>query len=161
MAKARFYIKDKAQDVGYRAFILVNIFNFGLNGAPRNLPDGRVEVIVEGERVNIEALHETLKKEKPEIIEKSSITELEFNEDLIVPERMEAVHAFTLEQLSRGITFIIRMDERMEKGLTELGDKMEKGFTELGDKMEKGFTELGDKMDNLPERIAKALKGSK
>lgn len=49
MTKARFYIKDKVQEVGYRVHIMEKILHSGLNGAAINLADGRVEVRLEGE----------------------------------------------------------------------------------------------------------------
>ena len=50
MTKARFYIKDKVQEVGYRVYIIQKILNSGLNGTALNLADGRVEVRLEGEK---------------------------------------------------------------------------------------------------------------
>jgi len=64
MVIARFYIDD-VQGVEYRPFILEQIFNFDLNGAPKNLLDGRVEVVVEGRREDIEDFHEYLKVKMP------------------------------------------------------------------------------------------------
>ena len=49
MVIARFYVENGVQGVGYRPFILEQIFNFNLGGVPKNLLDGRVEVVVEGE----------------------------------------------------------------------------------------------------------------
>ena len=42
------------QGVEYRPFILEQIFNFNFTGAPKNILDGKVEVVVEGERENTE-----------------------------------------------------------------------------------------------------------
>ena len=64
MVIARFYIGD-LQGVEYRPFILEQIFNFDLNGAPKNLLDGRIEVVVEGEREDIEDFYEYLKAKMP------------------------------------------------------------------------------------------------
>ncbi len=64
MVIARFYIGD-LQGVEYRPFILEQIFNFDLNGAPKNLLDGRIEVVVEGERKDIEDFYEYLKAKMP------------------------------------------------------------------------------------------------
>jgi len=94
MAKVRFYIKDKVQEVGYRTFVIEKILDSDLDGTARNLPHGRVEVLLEGEKEHILDFIERLKKEKPELAENPTVTEVGFNDSLIVPSVMK----------SRGIT---------------------------------------------------------
>ena len=118
MTKARFYVKDKVQDVGYRVHIMQKILNSGLNGATINLADGRVEVRLEGEKERIDEFYEELKKENtPELVMgKPEFHDLEFNADLMVPDSMRSSQALMLEQLSKGIGYIAGMNER-KKGL--------------------------------------------
>ena len=46
----RVRVQGRVQGVGYRHFIVVEAGRLGLNGIVRNLPDGDVEVIAEGDR---------------------------------------------------------------------------------------------------------------
>ena len=141
MTKARFYVKDKVQDVGYRVHIMQKILNSGLNGTATNLADGRVEVRLEGEKERIAEFYEDLKKENtPDLLTgKPELYDLEFNADLMVPDSMRSSQALMLEQLSKGIGYIAGMDGTI-KGM----DRSIKGMDE--------------KLDKLPARIAKELK---
>jgi acylphosphatase len=49
----RFIIDGEVQGVGYRYFVLRAAACHQITGTVRNLPDGRVEVIAEGERAAI------------------------------------------------------------------------------------------------------------
>ena len=54
--QARIYVLGFVQGVGLRQFIKKNALSLGLKGFVRNLPDGRVEVFVQGSKENIEKL---------------------------------------------------------------------------------------------------------
>lgn len=56
MATARFLVSGRVQGVFYRASTRDRAVVLGLRGLARNLDDGRVEVIVEGEDGAIDAL---------------------------------------------------------------------------------------------------------
>ena len=62
LARAHMLVSGHVQGVGYRAFVWDAARRHTLHGGVRNLPDGRVEVEVEGERSSIEELFRTLKK---------------------------------------------------------------------------------------------------
>ncbi|MCK4731198.1 MAG: acylphosphatase [Methanophagales archaeon] len=110
MTKARFYIKDKVQEVGYRVHIMQKILNSGLNGTAINLADGRVEVRLEGEKERIEEFYEELKKENsPELVANPFIKsvygkmlrrpefyDLGLNADLMVPDSMQSSQALNI-----------------------------------------------------------------
>lgn len=53
---ARVFILGFVQGVGFRRFVKKNALNLGLRGWVKNLPDGRVEVLVQGPKENIEKL---------------------------------------------------------------------------------------------------------
>ena len=53
---ARLTAKGLVQGVGYRYYVLVQGRRLGLSGYVRNLPNGDVEVVAEGERGRIEDL---------------------------------------------------------------------------------------------------------
>lgn len=48
MVAVRVYVSGIVQGVGYRAFTKRTADSYGLSGWVRNLPDGRVEVFVQG-----------------------------------------------------------------------------------------------------------------
>ncbi|MDI6885181.1 MAG: acylphosphatase [archaeon] len=169
MIKARFYIKDKVQEVGYRVHIspyracgvvgqsptMQKILNSGLNGAALNLADGRVEVRLEGDKERIEEFYEELKEEKMSelVAEKPEFYNLEFKVDLMVPDSMRSSQALILEQLSTGIVYIAGMNENI-KGMNE----NIKGMNENIKGMSGGIRGMEEKLDKLPERIVKELK---
>ena len=62
---AEIYVRGLVQGVCYRAFTREAANGLGLSGYCRNLPDGRVEVSVEGDRVVIERLIERLRVGPP------------------------------------------------------------------------------------------------
>ena len=49
-ARAHVFIEGRVQGVCYRAFIRELAYNLGLNGWVKNLRDGRVETVFEGEK---------------------------------------------------------------------------------------------------------------
>ena len=152
MATARFYIKDKVQEVGYRVHIMQKILNSGLKGTVINLADGRVEVRLEGEKERIDDFYEELKsgKNKPELAEKPDIYDLEFNAELIVPDSMVSSQALVIEQLGKGIVYIAGMSERIG-GMSERIEKMDENITGMRGEMRDGFK-------SLPKEMAKELK---
>lgn len=54
MSKAHVYISGFVQGVGYRQFVKREARNLNLTGWVRNLPDGRVEAVFQGDKKNIE-----------------------------------------------------------------------------------------------------------
>jgi len=54
LARATILVRGAVQGVGYRAFVRRHALDLGLAGHAENLADGRVEVVVEGERREIE-----------------------------------------------------------------------------------------------------------
>lgn len=55
-ARARITVKGKVQGVFYRAFTQRSALNLGLKGWVRNLPNGDVEILCEGDKERIEDL---------------------------------------------------------------------------------------------------------
>lgn len=55
-ASARLLVKGRVQGVGYRYYILRHAQELGLSGYVRNVPNGEVEIVAEGERDRIEQL---------------------------------------------------------------------------------------------------------
>jgi len=120
MAKARFYIKDRVQEVGYRTFITEKILNSDLEGSAINLPDGRVEVKLEGEKEHIIQFVEELKKEKPELAKNPEITPLEFDDSLVVPEAMRSSQSILCGQFTKAVGHVEHMGEAMKELVKEI-----------------------------------------
>jgi acylphosphatase len=64
-ARAHILISGRVQGVFYRDNTRRWASSMGLSGWVRNLPDGRVEVLVEGEKDTIKRLEDLLKKGPP------------------------------------------------------------------------------------------------
>jgi acylphosphatase len=64
-ARAHIWISGKVQGVFYRDNTRKWASSLGLSGWVRNLLDGRVEVLVEGEKDSVESLERKLKKGPP------------------------------------------------------------------------------------------------
>lgn len=64
-ARARFRISGKVQGVFYRDQTRKWASSMGLSGWVRNLIDGRVEALVEGEKGNIQSLERRLREGPP------------------------------------------------------------------------------------------------
>ncbi len=62
MTQAHVFIEGFVQNVGFRHFVKSKAVESGLNGFVKNLPDGRVEAIVQGSKENIEKLIKLCKK---------------------------------------------------------------------------------------------------
>lgn len=62
MKQAHVFISGFVQGVGYRAYVRSKARKIGLCGWVRNLSDGRVEVVLQGEDGKINSLLKLLKK---------------------------------------------------------------------------------------------------
>jgi len=59
-------VSGGVQGVFFRAFVVREASGLGLCGVVRNLPEGRVDVIAEGERQNLDQLVQRLRKGPPQ-----------------------------------------------------------------------------------------------
>jgi len=64
-AAVRWLVSGRVQGVGFRYHVYRAARRFGLAGDVRNLPDGRVEVRVEGPRDRVSALRQTVEAGPP------------------------------------------------------------------------------------------------
>lgn len=55
-------VEGRVQGVGFRAFVAAKAKALGLKGFVRNLPDGRVEVVAEGDRDRLDKLAAWVKR---------------------------------------------------------------------------------------------------
>ncbi len=80
MKRVRFVISGDVQGIYYRAFIRDKALELGLNGFVHNLPNKKVEVIVEGHEAKIQRLYELCKQgPRGAIISEIKTTPLPFN----------------------------------------------------------------------------------
>jgi acylphosphatase len=56
MERVRIVVQGRVQGVGFRSFVWMRARQLGLAGEVRNRPDGRVEVVAEGERTHLDEL---------------------------------------------------------------------------------------------------------
>jgi acylphosphatase len=56
------FISGRVQGVGFRAFTRQNAQQLGVNGWVKNLYDGRVETVIEGDKSTVKQLESKLKK---------------------------------------------------------------------------------------------------
>ena len=123
--KALFYIQPKeahnrVQNIGCRLLITEKLIHSGFKkGGVFNLPDGRVEVILEGDKKDIELFYEDVKihlvewlNERTENKERLKklignpgirISELEFDESLRVLDIGLYSHSLEMGQLEKGV----------------------------------------------------------
>ena len=59
--RAEFVVSGRVQGVGYRYFVYHNAVSLGLTGYARNIYDGTVHVVAEGDEDKINLLHQQLK----------------------------------------------------------------------------------------------------
>jgi|SRR3989338_97958 len=182
MAKAYILIKDKVQEVGYRAFVMERFLETNLKGGAVNTPDGNVMVLMQGRREDIIAFVERLKRERPELAENPVLVGPNFDESLQIPDEVRLSHALEMNQFGKAVVYLAGIDKKMDdlqggnkrlvekidglreeigKKLDELPKKISKElgqkFDELPDKI---VDKLGPKLDALPKKFAEALKGN-
>jgi acylphosphatase len=58
--RVRAVVRGRVQMVGFRAFVVSHAGDAGLSGTVRNLPDGTVEVLLEGPAAAVERLVDLL-----------------------------------------------------------------------------------------------------
>lgn len=62
MSQARVFVSGFVQGVGFRHFVRSKSSDLGLTGWIKNLPDGRVEAVFQGDKGSIEKIIEQCKK---------------------------------------------------------------------------------------------------
>ena len=62
MAAFRYVVNGRVQGVGYRYYVMREAAALGVSGFARNLPDGRVEVVGEGDDASLVTFEERLRE---------------------------------------------------------------------------------------------------
>ncbi len=63
--RAHVFVSGFVQGVGFRFFTIIHARELGVSGFVKNLRDGRVEVVAEGEPENVRALIDLLREGPP------------------------------------------------------------------------------------------------
>ncbi|HKW03304.1 MAG TPA: acylphosphatase [Vicinamibacterales bacterium] len=61
----RYLVSGRVQGVGFRFYVLEAADSEGISGSVKNLPDGRVEVIAEGEREAVDRFEGRIRRGPP------------------------------------------------------------------------------------------------
>jgi acylphosphatase len=132
------YVSGRVQRVGYRAKVVSLAHSFGLVGLVQNRPDGRVLVIAEGEKENVEKFESAIKIENA----------------LINVENVDASYTNASGEFSvfRKITGPDEIGERLDEGV-EILKCMMTGISNLTIVTKSGFDGLNNKMDGLNDRM--------
>ena len=87
MTAARFIVRGKVQGVFFRASTREQALKLGLRGYAKNLPDGRVEVLAEGDERALNALERWLHVGPPmarvELVERGDVEVGEVGEGFV------------------------------------------------------------------------------
>jgi acylphosphatase len=142
--KALFYIEPKeehnqVQHIGCRLLIAEKLIHAGFTkGGAFNLPDGRVEVVLEGKKKDIETFHNEIQKDIVELLESRAqdkerlkkmignpgirVSQLEFKENLRVLDIGLYSHSLEMAQLEKGVDVYYDLTDAIRK-LTTLIDQ--------------------------------------
>jgi acylphosphatase len=131
--KALFYITGKqAQHVGCRLKVTTALIQFDFKkGGAFNLPDGRVEVVLEGEQANIERAHKEISDNLIEWLKKDSddvealvkkignpgvkVSPLEYRDDITVLDIGLFSHSLTFDQIYKGVNVYAGLTSAIDK----------------------------------------------
>lgn len=135
MVKAVFCIKDKVQEVGYRAFVMERLLETNLRGGAVNTEEGNLNVLLEGSEENIIGFVERLKREKPELSENPVLTGPEFNETLQIPDEIRVAHSLEMNQFGKAVVYLDGISKKLDKMNDDLPDK-------IAERLEKNFVAM-------------------
>ena len=88
MARARFLVRGLVQGVGYRWFVRRAAERLGLSGVARNLDDGSVEVLVQGDGADIASLELELRR-GPSMARVQRVDKSELPHEIALPKGFE------------------------------------------------------------------------
>lgn len=79
--RVRYLVSGLVQGVGFRMFVYRRASSSGLRGYCRNLPDGRVEVVAEGDEPELSTLEADLRR-GPRLASVSSVEKAEILDEM-------------------------------------------------------------------------------
>lgn len=75
--KVRILVSGRVQGIGYRAYVSLNAKKLGLRGYVRNLRDGKVEAVLQGDSLAIEKMMNLMRKHPIALIKSMRVEKLE------------------------------------------------------------------------------------
>ncbi|GBE56852.1 hypothetical protein BMS3Bbin16_01065 [archaeon BMS3Bbin16] len=149
MVKALFYIEGKkisVQHIGCRLIVTNELIHRGFTkGGAFNMPDGRVEVVLEGDKEKLIEAHKEVKEnlhkwiinasEDREELKKKignpgiEVSELEFNDDLLVLDIGLFSHSLTFDQIYKGVDVykeLSKQSKELTRAIKNLNKTLEK-----------------------------------
>ena len=157
--RATIILKGRVQQAGYRDHIDEQAFNLNLTGNAKNLDDGTVRVICEGDKKTINKFIERIRiKQYPISVEdielKYSEATGEFKTFDIIWE--DDITKATFERMATAARYMREMNTDISGKIDNVGGKIEEMNTNisgkidnLADKTESGNKTLGGRIDNL------------
>jgi len=145
-------IQGRVQKAGFKDFIDEVAFNLALNGNVKNLDDGTVRVICEGEETNIKELLEKINiKQYPISVEKIDVTYKSPTRTFKTFEiiRDEDLATATYDRMDAAARYMREMNTNLSQKIDGLGNKIDGLGATLGDKIDGLGATLGDKIDGL------------
>jgi len=174
MKKIKAMVSGNIQNVGYRAKVIGFAKAFELTGFVRNMDDGRVHIIAEGEENNLNAfigaiqITNTLIKVDGAEVEYADVTgDLDGFYKLVgggeTDERLDKAAEYLkklIDVTENGFSAVTaetrtgfsEMKVEMRTGFSEMKEEMRSGFSEMKVEMRTGFENLGTKMDVMIEK---------
>ncbi len=156
MKQAEIIIHGRVQKAGFRDFIDEMAFNLNLNGYVKNLADGTVQVICEGEENSIKELIQTIDiKQYPIRVEKIDVEYKkptgEFRTFEVI--REEDLTTATYERMDAGVRYMREMNANLSLKIDGLGEQLGNKIDGLGEQLGNKIDGLGDKIDGLGDKI--------
>ena len=132
--RAEIIVHGRVQKAGFRDFIDEIAFNLDLHGYVKNLDDGTVQIICEGEEGNIK-----------ELLEKINITQY--------PIRVEKIDVAYNEPIDEYVTFDVVRDEDLTTATYERMDAAVRYMREMNSNLGQKIDGVGDKIDGVGGKI--------
>jgi len=155
--RAGIIIHGRIQKAGYRDFIDEAAFNLNLTGQVKNLDDGTVQIICEGEKDNINKLLKVVNiSQYPIRVEKIDVRYSEPTGDFKIFEiiREEDLTTATYERIDTLVRYIREMNTDLGQKIDGVGGKIDKLDKNLGNKIDS----LGGKIDLNREEVSHEIR---
>jgi len=171
--RATIILKGRVQQAGYRDHIDEQAFNLNLTGNAKNLDDGTVRVICEGDKKTINKFIERIRiKQYPisvedielkyseatgefktfDIIWEDDITKATFERMATAARYMREMNTDISGKIDNVGGKIEEMNTNISGKIDNLADKTESGNKILGGKIEEMNTNISGKIDNLADK---------
>ena len=162
--RAEIIIYGRVQKAGFRDFIDEIAFNLDLNGYVKNLDDGTVQIISEGDEDDIKELLEKInitqypiRIEKIDVVYKKPTDEYR-TFDVI---REEDLNTATYERMDAAVRYMREMNSNLSQKIDGVGDKIDHLGGDLGGKIDYLGSDLGGKIDQNRIEITSEIRSTR